>query len=226
VGSVPSLNLEGLKGTITLAKKAQQLAYIKSYEYIRDKILNGDLPRGTKLVEERIAEELGVSRTPVREAIRKLEQEGLIRQKKVVNPTDTDLRNIFQVRILLEGFAARYSAMYMSEESLEELRNCIAIARTGTTEEIMEANEAFHNIIVQTSNNPFMIDMIDRMQSIIYLFRKTVVYHKRPFLIDEHEQIYEAIRDHNGDEAERLMKEHLQADLDFCLHLLGQNRKQ
>ncbi|WP_207559023.1 GntR family transcriptional regulator [Geobacillus zalihae] len=210
---------------MALVRKTPQLAYIKSYEYIRDKILNGELPRGTKLVEERIAEELGVSRTPVREAIRKLEQEGLIFQKRVVNPTETDLRNIFQVRILLEGFAARYSAMYMSGEVLDELRNCIVTARTGTTEEIMQANEKFHNIIVQTSNNPFMIDIIDRMQSIIYLFRKTVVYHKRPFLIDEHEQIYEAIRDHNGDEAERLMKEHLQADLDFCLHLLNQHRK-
>ncbi|OQO99208.1 GntR family transcriptional regulator [Geobacillus sp. 44C] len=208
-----------------MTKKPQKLAYIKSYEYIRDKILNGDLPRGTKLIEERIAEELGVSRTPVREAIRKLEQEGLIFQKRVVNPTDIDLRNIFQVRILLEGFAARYSATYMSEENLEELRKCIIIARTGTTEEIMKANEKFHNIIVHTSNNPFMIDIIDRMQSIIYLFRKTVVYHKRPFLIDEHQQIYEAIRDHDGDEAERLMKEHLQADLDFCLHLLNQNKK-
>ncbi|BBU38931.1 GntR family transcriptional regulator [Aeribacillus composti] len=205
-----------------MTKKTPKHAYIKSYEYIRDKILNGELPRGTKLTEERIAEELGVSRTPVREAIRKLEQEGLILQKKVVNPTDSDLRNIFQVRILLEGYAARYSATYMSEESLEELWKCIVTARTGTTEEIMEANEKFHNIIVQTSNNPFMIDIIDRMQSIIYLFRKTVVYYKRPFLIDEHEQIYKAIYHHDGDEAERLMKEHLQKDLDFCLHYFQQ----
>ncbi|WP_066295734.1 GntR family transcriptional regulator [Bacillus sp. FJAT-29937] len=202
--------------------KQTGLAYLQSYEYIRDKILNGELPRGTKLVEERLAEELGISRTPVRESIRKLEQEGLVKQKRVVNPTDMDLRNIFQVRILLEGFAARYSATYMSEAALEKLKQCIEIGRSGTTDEIMKANEEFHNIIVQTTNNPMMIDIIDRMQSIIYLFRKTVVYHKRPFLIDEHQQIFDAIQSHNGEEAERIMKEHLQADLDFCLHMLNQ----
>ncbi|USG66620.1 GntR family transcriptional regulator [Brevibacillus ruminantium] len=203
-----------------MGKQPFQLAYQSSYEYIRDKILSGELPRGTKLVEERLAEEIGVSRTPVRESIRKLEQEGLIKQKRVVNPSSMDLRNIFQVRILLEGFSARCAASYMSEETLERLYACITTARNGTIEETMKANKEFHDIIVQSSNNPQMIDIIDRMQSIIYLFRKTVVYHKRPFLIDEHEEIYQAISAHDGDRAERLMQEHLQADLDFCLHLL------
>lgn len=205
-----------------MAKQTQQHAYIHSYEYIRDKILNGELERGTKLIEERLAEELGVSRTPIRESIRKLEQEGLVKQKRVVNPTDTDLRHIFQVRILLEGFAARNAATYMSEETLKRLEESIRIARTGTFDEIMKANEDFHDIIIKSTNNPVMIDTIERMQSIIYLFRKTVVYHKRPYLIDEHQEIYEAIRTHNADEAERLMKEHLHFDLDFCLHVLKQ----
>ncbi|MGM0874809.1 MAG: GntR family transcriptional regulator [Bacillota bacterium] len=201
-------------------KQPSRSAYLQSYEYIRDKILNGELPRGSKLVEERLAEELGVSRTPIRESIRKLEQEGLIKEKRVVNPTETDLRNIFQVRILLEGFATRSAASFMSEASLQRLQACITTARNGTLDEIMNANKEFHDIIVQASNNPVMIDMIDRMQSIIYLFRKTVVIHKRPFLIDEHEQIYKAISSHNADQAENLMKEHLQADLDFCLHYI------
>ncbi|MDQ0243160.1 DNA-binding GntR family transcriptional regulator [Bacillus fengqiuensis] len=204
-----------------MVKKTNQLAYLQSYEYIRDKILNGELERGTKLIEEKLAEELGVSRTPIRESIRKLEQEGLVKEKRVVNPTDTDLRNLFQVRILLEGFAARSAATYMGEDDLKRLEKSIHIARTGTTEEIMAANEEFHDIIVKATNNPVMVDTIERMQSIIYLFRKTVVIHKRPFLIDEHQLIYDAIRSHQADEAERLMKVHLQADLDFCLHLLN-----
>jgi DNA-binding GntR family transcriptional regulator len=205
-----------------MVKESTQLAYLQSYEAIRDKILNGELERGTKLVEERLAEELGVSRTPIRESIRKLEQEGLVKQKRVVNPTDNDLRNIFQVRILLEGFAAGYSATFMNEVSLHELEERIKIGQTGTFDEIMKANEEFHDIIVRATNNPVMIDTIERMQSIIYLFRKTVVYHKRPHLIDEHQLIYEAISSHRPDEAERLMKEHLQSDLEFCLHVLKQ----
>ncbi|SDP04456.1 DNA-binding transcriptional regulator, GntR family [Litchfieldia salsa] len=207
-------------GVDTMEKKTQQSAYQKSYEYIRDQILNGELERGTKLIEEKLAEEIGVSRTPIREAIRKLEQEGLVQQKRVVNPTETELRNYFQVRILLEGFAARSAATYMNEEDLSKLKECVHIGRTGTPEEIMEANEKFHDLIVRSTNNPVMVDTIERMQSIIYLFRKTVVYHKRPFLIDEHQDIYEAILSRQPDEAEKLMKEHIQADLDFCLHVM------
>ncbi|WP_175987195.1 GntR family transcriptional regulator [Bacillus sp. Marseille-Q1617] len=203
-----------------MKKKTQQHAYLQSYEYIRDQILNGELERGTKLIEEKLAEQLGVSRTPIRESIRKLEQEGLVKQKRVVNPTDMDLRHYFQVRILLEGFAARSAATYMNETDLNLLKECIDIGRNGTNEEIMEANKQFHDIIVNATNNPVMVDTIERMQSIIYLFRKTVVYHNRPFLIDEHQEIYDAIVAHNGDEAERLMKEHIQADLEFCLHVM------
>ncbi|WP_066152683.1 GntR family transcriptional regulator [Halalkalibacter krulwichiae] len=202
--------------------KKHTSAYSKAYEYIRDQILNGELSRGTKLVEEKLASELGVSRTPIREAIRKLEQEGLIQEKRVANPTETDLRNIFQVRILLEGFATRNAAMYMNDTNIERLQECVQIGRNGTSEEIMKANEEFHGLIVQATNNPVMIDTIDRMQSIIYLFRKTVVLYKRPFLIDEHEEIYQAILNHDSDLAEELMKKHLQADLEFCLHYLNQ----
>lgn len=200
-----------------MVKKDTAHAYIKAYEYIRDRILNGELERGTKLVEEKLATEIGISRTPVRESIRKLEQEGLINQKRVVNPSDMDLRHIFQVRILLEGFAARYCSSYMTEEALAKLKTAVEIGSTGTTEEVMAANNEFHEIIVAATNNPMMIDIIERMRSIIYLFRKTVVYHKRPFLIEEHHEIYQAILRHDGDEAERLMKVHLQNDLEFCL---------
>ena len=111
-----------------MVKKETIPAYTQAYEYIRDQILNGELDRGTKLTEERLAEEIGISRTPVREAIRKLEQEGLIQNKRVVNPSDMDLRHIFQVRILLEGFAARYCASYMTEEVLEKLKSCVISA--------------------------------------------------------------------------------------------------
>ena len=75
------------------------------------------------------------------------------------------------------------------------------MGREGTVEEIMDANERFHEIIVQASGNSLMIDTISRMKSIIYLFRKTVVLYNRPRLIDEHEEIYEAIKARDGEKA-------------------------
>ncbi len=192
----------------------------QAYEILRDKILNGELPGGTKIGEEKLAEELGVSRTPVREAIRKLEYEGLIVKKRVVKPNEKTLRNMFQVRILLEGYSARCAAIFLKEDEIAALQNCVKIGHSGTYEEIMQANEQFHGIIVQSSNNPVMIDIIDRMQSMIYLFRKTVVIYNRPHLIDEHEKILKAIQARDEKLAEKLMKDHLQADLDFYLHLI------
>jgi len=205
---------------LTQTTNKSRPAYRQSYEIIRDMILNGTLSRGTKIVEEKLALELGVSRTPIRESIRKLEQEGLIANKKVINPSEKDLRNTFQVRILLEGYSARCAANYLSHNEILSLWECVKGGRTGAKDEIMKANERFHEVIVHASNNPVMIDMIDRMQSIIYLFRRTVVYYNRPFLIDEHEKIYEAIKARDGQGAELLMQQHLQTDLDFCLHFL------
>jgi DNA-binding GntR family transcriptional regulator len=201
-------------------KKAVQ----QSYEMVRDKILNGQLQSGEKVTEEKLAADLGFSRTPIRDAIKRLEYEGLIIDKKVVKPSDKDLRNIFQVRMLLEGYSAHYAATYSSPDQLAILAECVAIGKDGSYEEVMEANERFHQIIVQTSGNDRLIDTINRMQSIIYLFRKTVVFYNRPFLIEEHEEIYNAIRDRQPERAEVLMKQHLEKDLDFCLHLINSQK--
>lgn len=196
-------------------------AYHQCYEILRDKILTGELASGTKIVEDKIATELGVSRTPIRESIRKLENEGLIVQKRVVKPTEKDLRNMFNVRILLEGYSARCAANFLKETEIEKLSEYVEIGRSGTKEEIMSANESFHNDIVKASNNAVMIDIIDRMQAMIYLFRKTVVIYNRPHLIDEHAEIYEAIKAREGEQAEILMKKHLEKDLSFYLHVMG-----
>jgi DNA-binding GntR family transcriptional regulator len=184
--------VEDIEVKIVFGSERSRPAYHQSYEIIRDRILNGEIPGGTKIVEEKIAAELGVSRTPIRESLRKLEHEGLIVNKRVVKPTEKDLRNMFQVRILLEGYSAQCAASYLKENELDSLFECVEVGRKGTIEEIMSANEHFHEIIVNASNNTVMIDTIDRMQSIIYLFRKTVVFYNRPHLIDEHEEIYEA----------------------------------
>ncbi len=195
-------------------------AYLQAYEVIRDRILNGEIPGGTKIVEEKLATELGFSRTPIRDSLRQLAHEGLIVNKKVVQPSEKDLIDLFEVRSLLEGASAKSAATYLAEEDLQSLSECIRMGREGSFEEIMEANARFHEIIVQASGNALMIDTIDRMKSIIYLFRKTVVLNKRPRLIDEHEEIYGAIKARDTKRAQQLMEAHLQADLDFCLRIL------
>lgn len=190
--------------------------YQQAYEVIRNMIIHGSLPPGTKLVEEKLALQLGVSRTPVRESIRRLEQEGLVRGKTVIKPSEHDLRNSYEIRILLEGYSARCAAEKLSKEQLELLWENVQKGKEGSLEEMMAANTAFHDIIMEASGNPYMIEVIDRMRSLILMCRRKVV-HKNPCMHEEHEAIYEAIKTGDGDTAERLMQEHLRHNLEVCL---------
>lgn len=200
----------------TSSRSAQLIAY----ETIREKIITGTYPGGMKLVEVQLAEEIGVSRTPIREAIRRLEQEGLIKRKKVIKPSEKDLRHMFQMRMLIESHAAKMAASYMSADRIEKLRKCIQLAQISEPNATVKANKEFHDLIVQECRNPIMIDTVDKMQSIIYLFSKTVVLHERPLLIEEHVRICDAIEQRQPEIASKLMEDHLRADLEFTLTIV------
>lgn len=194
--------------------------YEKTYEMIRDMIFTGKLTNGEKIVETRLAEQLGVSRTPLREAIKRLEQEKLIRNNQISNPTDQDYQDIFELRILIEKYAIVKATQFFTDDDIKIMEDLVEIGYTGDSGEVMEANKLFHEKIVNATKNNFMIETFNQMQSIIYLFRKTVLYQKRPGLIDEHKEIVLAIKDRNGEKAERLIEDHLKADLEFALYYL------
>lgn len=199
-------------------KTAQTIAY----ETMRHFILNGQYKGGSKLKEAQLAEELQVSRTPIREAIRRLEQEGLIKDKRVLKPSASDIRHMFEMRILIEGYAASKAATYMVDDSIAEMRASIDRAKASNdAEEIISENKQFHDMIVREVRNPIMIETVDRMQTIIYMFSKTVVQHERPFLLEEHQGICEAIANRDVSGASHLMKAHLEADLEFVVNVVG-----
>ncbi|HWL11889.1 MAG TPA: GntR family transcriptional regulator, partial [Ureibacillus sp.] len=133
-------------------------AYRLAYESIRNLILSGELMGGIKLVEERLAEKIGVSRTPIREAIRHLEQEGLIKNKRVYKPTKEDLIYSSELITLIESHAAKKAAENMSREKLSQLKHAMKESRKGTVDEIVSANKKFHNLIISECNNPVMVE--------------------------------------------------------------------
>jgi len=195
-------------------------AYEKSYETIRDMIFNGDLMKGEKITETGLAKKLGISRTPLREAIKRLEQEKLIYNNRIANPTERDYQDIFEMRILIEKFAVVKAVQFFTSSDIEELDSYVEIGYTGEIQEKMDANKSFHEKIVNGTKNQLMIEYFNQMQSIIYLFRKTVLDYNRPGLIDEHRDIVKAIKDKNLTEAEQLIEAHLKADLEFALYYL------
>jgi DNA-binding GntR family transcriptional regulator len=196
--------------------KKVEPAYQQAYEIIREMIIGGSLAAGQKLTEESLASILNVSRTPIRESLRRLEQDGLVFKKRVIKPTDKMLRDIYSMRMLLEGYGAFQAAAELTEEKIAVLQECIEKAKIGSKEEAMQCNTIFHDIIMEASGNPYMLDAYEKVRSIILLFRHDVVFYNRPHLQEEHEEIYSAIVSRNSEQAEKLMKEHLQRDLDFC----------
>jgi len=200
---------------------AQKLAY----DYIRERMLDGTYKGGMKLVEERLAGEIGVSRTPIREAIKRLEQEGLIKNKQIYNPTAQDLIYIYELRIVLESFAAKRAAKNMTAETIIELENSIKNSRNllmqGHTKNLYNETHYFHELIINECQNPIMIERLENARTIFYLFSLRFDIYNRPHLIDEHEEIYKAIKDKNEQLAGELMAKHLYKDMNFTLEIIG-----
>ena len=196
-------------------------AYRLAYESIRNLILSGELIGGIKLVEERLAEKIGVSRTPIREAIRHLEQEGLIRNKRVYKPTKEDLIYSSEFITLIESHAAKMAAKNMSKEKLSQLKQVLKESKKGTIDEIVSANKKFHELIYMECNNPVMIAEIQKMNAVFLLSRRSLIKNKRPLLYEEHEEIYRAIASKDGELASELMRKHLESDLKYMLRYLS-----
>jgi DNA-binding GntR family transcriptional regulator len=195
--------------------KKMDHVYNQAYEVIRSMIIKGEILPGQNLVEEKLASSLGVSRTPIRESLRRLQQEGLIQGKRVVQPTKEDMQDIYEVRMLVEGNAAKHAALTMPDKARLILLDCISQSSAGLPEEIMKANTVFHDTIMQVSHNKYMLNIITQMKSLILLFRHQVG--ARPCLCEEHENIYESIMLKDGEAAEYHMRMHLQHNLDFLL---------
>ncbi|GMA65595.1 GntR family transcriptional regulator (plasmid) [Alicyclobacillus fastidiosus] len=178
------------------------------YDYLFNQIIEGTLPAGTRLSEDKISEQMGVSRTPVRESILKLEHEGLLRNKCVIEPTLQEINECYEVRILLESYAAKKAATIMSTEEKSRLKELLVSAKDSDFGTAMKAHTEFHNTIVRACGNTYIAQQIERLQAIIMICRQDIV-RNRPELAHEHDLIYEAIFNGDEDLAESIMKQHL-----------------
>ena len=164
---------------------------------LRKAILKGELKPGERLMEIALEDRLGVSRTPVREAMRKLELEGLVvmiprRGAQVANITEKDLNDVLEVRIALENLSIEKACARMTEEQLAQLWD----AAEGNLVKLAEADVAFHEVIYQSSDNRRLNQVLNNLREQIYRYR--VEYLKdeetRNLLVKEHKELYDAIR--------------------------------
>ncbi|RLC27550.1 MAG: GntR family transcriptional regulator [Deltaproteobacteria bacterium] len=190
------------------------------YENLRHAILTGDLDPQSRVVESRVADALGISRTPVREAIHKLEREGLVRQAPtggffVVGLSREDVEETFGIRGVLESYAARLAAVKHAPEDLRPLEAKIEEFQSrldrGELEELLQINTEFHDILYGLSRSPKLIRMINDLRDQIYRFRRVIlkVEGMARASNEDHRLILKLIRERNAEAVERLVREHI-----------------
>ncbi|MEW6184024.1 MAG: GntR family transcriptional regulator [Bacillota bacterium] len=191
------------------------------FESLREAIIKGVMKPGERIMEVQLAEELGVSRTPVREAIRKLELEGLVvmlprRGAYVAGISVKDIADVFEVRAALEALAAGLAAERITDEELENLeRSLVEITEVSDSRDIgavVDRDTRFHDIIYRASRNAWLLQIITHLQDQLQRFRMTTL--SRPGrtreAVEEHKKIVEAISERNSELAAQLAREHIE----------------
>ena len=187
-------------------------------ETLRDAVRRGILQPGERLMEIQLAEDLGVSRTPVREAIRKLEMEGYVimmprRGTYVADLSIRDINEVFEIRTSLESLASGLAAERIDEDELEKLQRLLveigAYIKSGDMESIVRTDTEFHDLLYQASRNTRLVGIISNLREQLTRFRTTSMSFpgRLKATLEEHRKIVEAIA--QGDEkAARKAAEH------------------
>lgn len=190
------------------------------YKELKMQILTGKIVPGTRMMEVELAQDMGVSRTPIREAIRKLEKEGLVtiepRRGAYASRISTkDMVDILEVRQDMEGLAAYFAASRMTDEQKAELKKASddyneAVAE-GNTADMISHDTRFHRIIVESCNNRILVQMIEQLQELVLRFRYIYYdnFRRAENMPEEHHMIMEAIFEHRCDDARRAADVHI-----------------
>lgn len=190
------------------------------FNTLREAILRGDLQPGERLMELQLAAKLGVSRTPIREAIRMLEQEGLAvtvprKGAEVAKMTLKGMEDVLEIRGALDELASQLACERITEEQLVRLdarkQDFIESLKSGDVKLIAEADVNFHDVIYEATGNPKLVSLLNNLREQIYRYR--VEYIKKvenhPILIKEHEAIYQSLLNRNQEEAQLAIREHV-----------------
>lgn len=187
-------------------------------EALREAIVGGVLEPGERLMEIQLAEEMGVSRTPVREAIRKLELEGFVvmvprRGAYVAGVSHKDVKDVFEIREALEGLAAGLAAEKITDEEIEELERVLHYEKEPDSLEVMVQSDIdFHALLYKASRNERLNQILANLREQTNRFRTTslAVPGRAKYAIQEHRAIVDAIARHDVEEAQRLAAAHME----------------
>ncbi|MDO4572174.1 MAG: GntR family transcriptional regulator [Clostridia bacterium] len=198
----------------------------KVYDHLKNGIIEGHYRTGDCLIEMKIAEELGVSRTPVREALKQLELEDLVSSQPnrgviVKGFTQEDYRDVYTIRHLLEGLAACWAAERIRQPQLDQLGEIVELmdlyTRKKDAEHLVRLDTMFHEIIYEASNSRTLKHVLASLHHNTHLARQSslTIPERAPKSLAEHKSIYAALEAHDAEAARTRMEQHIAIASDY-----------
>lgn len=222
----------------SLRRLASQTLADRAGEMLRERILAGDLASGDRLVEARIAQQLGISRGPLREALKQLAAEGLVREEPrrgtfVATPTVQDVRDAYDLRVAIEGKAARLVIANHDRAALEALRRAVdeiaSAAEAGDLRKLVRADYGFHETLCRVSGNRRLLDAFVRNASVLRILLRLEeerFYRSFDEVSGQHRDLLAAVEAGDASTAEALVTEHLESARDRLMqHLAAQQEE-
>lgn len=211
---------------VSVGKRDRYSLRGRVYESIREDILSGRYPQNMELKETAIGAELGVSRTPVREALRQLELEGLVniipnRGAFVNRITAKDVQDIYIIRSMLEGQCVRWATEYITEGQLEDLEETLCLSeyhtKKGNYEKLYELDSLFHEQLYRASNSRILNHVLSDFHDYVKRVRRATIASRERSVksTEEHRAIFEAVKARDADRAEELAKEHVKHTIEY-----------
>ena len=206
------------------------------FKTLRQAILTGELKPGERLMEIHLANKLGVSRTPIREAIRQLELEGLVimiprKGAQVASITEKSMTDVLEVRLALEKLAVELACRRITYEQKEALKLALEsfekAVETDNVSDIARADVEFHDVIFLATGNMRLGQMVNNLAEQMYRFRFEYIKDKggRTRLIEEHRRIYDAVINGNLEQATKEISIHIKNQEDSIINLIRMEKK-
>jgi len=190
------------------------------YDSLKAAITKGDLPPGQRLVERQLSLQLRTSRIPIREAIKKLEKDGLVEKLPkrgfvVKSVTEAEIGEIFGIRAVLESYAAYLATERLTDVLMKKLENSVRAYREALAQkdvdQMMTANAQFHEIIYKASGSEKLYTLINNFRDYISRYRKTLLttHEFAKVSLEDHIRMLDAMNERDNDKVEELVRKHI-----------------
>src|SRR4030042_1163233 len=226
-------SMETTLGGLRIRKKKSLREEV--YESLRKSILHGKLKPGQHLIEEQLSNQVGISRTPVREAFHKLEKDELVTRLPkggfaVREFTKEDVEEIFGIRSALESYAVYLATLHIAPDKISTLEKKLkesedAMAK-GNDEKVVQLHTEFHDLLYKSCKSKKLVEMINNFRDYFYRYRSALLHIENGINYSnrDHRQMLEAMKNKNARLAERLVRKHLERGKDLVLKEIEQGR--